>query len=217
MALSTYTDLTAAVAGWLHSSSATTADLIRMAEEAISADLVGCALMMRTTSPITLAPAATSLDLPDDAFRVLSAKVVGQYEPMAICDGATLLAKEAASGTPRACAVIGGNDAGMLALGVWPAPSASCDVVVTYSAAVPALDDTVQTTNFVLTRAPSLYLYASLLAGAQFLVDDERVPRWAAAYEAALGRFKAAGWQGDVSLHTDVPMTRAGFDINSGV
>ena len=44
------------------------------------------------------------------------------------------------------------------------------------------------TTNDILTRAPDLYLYGTLLAAAPFLMNDERIPTWEKLYTSARDR-----------------------------
>lgn len=48
-----------------------------------------------------------------------------------------------------------------------------------------ALSDTV-TTNWLLTEAPDVYLYASLIESAPYTMDDARLPLWQSMYAAAL-------------------------------
>ena len=42
------------------------------------------------------------------------------------------------------------------------------------------------TTNWLLTYAPDIYLYASMLEAEPFIMNDERVPLWATALEKAI-------------------------------
>ena len=42
------------------------------------------------------------------------------------------------------------------------------------------------TTNWLLTYAPDIYLYASMLEAEPFIMNDERVPLWATALERAI-------------------------------
>ena len=50
-----------------------------------------------------------------------------------------------------------------------------------YFQKVPPLTDT-NLTNWLLTAAPDLYLYAALLESAPFLVDDKRIETWSGLY-----------------------------------
>ncbi len=220
MALTTYTELQTAIAGWLHHETLAAAqvqEFIRLAEEQISADLAQCAFMQVSPSPIALAAAATGFTLPLEANSLVAARLVELDQALTIV-ASNQLKREAtsATGIPCACAVSGSTDAGLLNVAVWPVPTSDHTVQVTYTLSVPALSDS-RAANFVLLRAPSLYLYGSLLAGEAWGVNDPRMPTWQAMYDRALERFRGLGWDGDAMLTTDLPVTSGGaYDINRG-
>ena len=56
-----------------------------------------------------------------------------------------------------------------------------------YFADIPNLSD-VTTSNWLLSKAPDVYLYGSLLHSAPYLVEDARVNVWAQLYGAAVSR-----------------------------
>ena len=217
MALDTYTNLQTAVAAWLHRSDLSTAqvqELIRLAEEQISADLAQCAFMQVSPAAITLS--SSTFTLPVEANSLISARLVELDQPLNIV-GAGELKRGAdnVTGAPCDCAVTGSTDAGLLSVAVWPAPDATYTVQCTYSQSVPALSGS-RAANFVLLRAPSLYLYGALLASEAFVANEPRMPTWQAMYDRALERFRGLGWDGDAMLSTDVPITRAATNIFTG-
>lgn len=57
---------------------------------------------------------------------------------------------------------------------------------IIYYAAVPSLSDGVQE-NWLLSKYPDVYLYATLLESAPYIKDDARVQIWAMAYQNAIG------------------------------
>ena len=63
-------------------------------------------------------------------------------------------------------------------LRVFPAPTESIDYEMYYYAKVPALNDSTQTTNWLIDSHPDAYLYYSLLAAEPYLGSDERIPVW---------------------------------------
>lgn len=63
--------------------------------------------------------------------------------------------------------------------------------IIQYYQKIPALSDSNQT-NWTISNAPDLYLYASLLAATPYIQDDERVPIWMAGYENAREMLNAA-------------------------
>ena len=67
----------------------------------------------------------------------------------------------------------------------YPAPDSSYEVAMQYYARVPALTDT-DTTNWVLTDYPDIYLYGALVHAAPYLNDDQRINIWASLYQSAV-------------------------------
>lgn len=218
MALTTYTELQTAVAAWLHRSdiaSAQVQEFIRLAEEQITADLAQCSFMQVSPSAISLSGSAFTL--PVEANSLISVRLVSLDQPVQIVGAAEL--KRGASnttGAPQICAITGATDAGLLNVAVWPDPDTAYTVQVTYSLSVPALSGS-RAANFVLLRAPSLYLYGALLQSEAFTVNDQRIGTWQVMYDKALERFRGLGWDGDAMLSTDLPITRGrAYDINTG-
>src|SRR3546814_507126 len=56
-----------------------------------------------------------------------------------------------------------------------------------YHKGVPALSD-VETTNWLLTREPGLYLYGALTEASPYVADDARTLLWATQYKAIVDR-----------------------------
>lgn len=221
MALGTFAQLGASIESWLDRDDIPTDDLITLAEEAISADLAKCPVMHVSPSPITLSSGDTSFSLAADAAELLSARLVEldtelEIVPVADLKRGTLSTTQ--TGIPGFCSMSGSGDSGTLTVLVWPIPEDDYTVQVLYAASVPALATGTQDTNFVLTRAPSLYLFGALLAAAPFLGQDPRIATWQVLYDRALSRFVSRNWSGDVRLRTDVPMPMNGgqFNINTG-
>lgn len=68
---------------------------------------------------------------------------------------------------------------------VVPTPDGDYDAELLYYAKIPALSDS-NTTNWLLTESPDIYLYAALVQSAPYLKEDERLPTWAAVYQKLL-------------------------------
>ena len=66
-----------------------------------------------------------------------------------------------------------------------PTPDASYTLQLTYYGSIDALSDS-NTTNFVSTGHPDVYLYGALKHASIFLMEDERVPLFTAQFEKAL-------------------------------
>lgn len=64
-------------------------------------------------------------------------------------------------------------------LEVHPSPDTSYTCEVTYRARITNLSDT-NTTNWLLTNHPDIYLYGSLIAAELYIQNDARLPMWKA-------------------------------------
>ena len=69
-------------------------------------------------------------------------------------------------------------------------PTASYDYVLTYFQSIPALGNAA-TTNWLLTREPSLYLYGALIEASPYIGDDARAATWATQYKVTLQGMQA--------------------------
>jgi hypothetical protein len=83
-----------------------------------------------------------------------------------------------------------------------PAPGDDVEIEMIYYGKVPALSDAA-TTNWLLTKAPDLYLYGSLVHASPFLMDDQRIPTFASMYST---RFEALNDESKTSTHSGGPL-----------
>ena len=67
-----------------------------------------------------------------------------------------------------------------------PSPDAVYTTSMLYYKKITALSGSA-TTNDMLTNNPDVYLYGTLLEAEPFIMNDERVPLWLAAFEKAVG------------------------------
>lgn len=78
-------------------------------------------------------------------------------------------------------------------------PSGTGPVTIIFYAAIPALSEDNQS-NWLLEKAPDLYLYGSLVEAAPFMMDDAGLQKWMTLYRAALNDVqnadKMARWAG---------------------
>lgn len=63
-----------------------------------------------------------------------------------------------------------------------PAPDTAYTAELMYYSRIPALSNT-NTTNWLLTANPDIYLYATLVQTAPYLKEDERITVWAGLYD----------------------------------
>jgi hypothetical protein len=185
MALSTYEDLQAAVLSWTHREGDSTIaaivpDCIRLAEVRMNRVLRVSA--MEADFPTTaLVNGAASLPTGFLAFKevryVGDANYTLQPKPLEWIRAQTTNTGSAASyfaltGSQIVC---------------WPE---SGSIRGTYYTEIPALAD--NSTNWLLTAHPDLYLFAALTELALWMVDDSRIPLWAEKASALLDAVQRA-------------------------
>ena len=83
-----------------------------------------------------------------------------------------------------------------------PTPDSNYSIEWAYYSKPTALSDS-NTSNAILTNHPDLYLYASLLESAPFLMQDERLGTWAELYKEAV---RVANTSDEVGRHSSGPL-----------
>lgn len=186
MAISTYSELKSAVADWLNRSdlSAVIPSFISLAEAQFQRDE-----RLRTRDSVVRATATLDEQyeaLPADYIEMVNFQVNGQ-EPFQRLQFLTLNQMDeykrsfTSPGVPKYYTIVG-NQIEMLPIPASPGYQGE----MVYYAKIPPLSDT-NTTNWLLTKHPDVYLYGTLVQTAPYLKDDERVGTWANLYERALG------------------------------
>ena len=83
-------------------------------------------------------------------------------------------------------------------LELYPTPDATYNIELLYTQKIEALSDS-NTSNWLLSEAPDLYLYAVLLETAIYLRDDERIAAYAGMYQSKLAALNASSKKATVS------------------
>lgn len=184
MAITTYSDLQTTIASWLDRTDLTAyvPDYITLAESKLRKDR-----QVRKIQPrVPLSVGAEAVDVPSDFRQIKSLYHDGPtyYGPIEIV-GESELAEEkrlngADTGVPNRVAFVADQ--------LWfsPEPDATYSLVMTYETKLLALSDT-NTTNWLLTNHPEIYMYAALVESAPFLKDDQRINTWETMLSKALG------------------------------
>ena len=205
MAITTYDELRAGVAGWLARDDLADAvpDFIALAEARINR-------LIRTREMETRATAATTagnayLALPEGFGGVRYVKLTST-DPAAQLRFATPTQIDqmwagSQTGQPRVYAIVG--DSFRLA----PTPDATYTVEIAFSRKVPARSAS-NPSNWLLAAHPDLYLYGALVAAEGYLGNDARLPGWKALLDEALTELENQDamdrWSGGpMAIHTD--------------
>lgn len=178
MAISNYTELQTAVANWLDRDdlSARIPEFIGLCEARFNRSLRIRAMETLDTSVSTVADIKT-IALPTGYVQMRDIHITGdplvqlQYVTPEIMNR---IHAGSVSGRPEVYTIIGEN----IVLG--PTPDAVYSTSMLYYKTFDALSDS-SPTNWVITNAPDVYLYGTLLEAEPFLMNDARVQLWATA------------------------------------
>jgi hypothetical protein len=180
MALSTYANLLTAVAGWLNRTDLTSniPDFIALAEAEFNRRLRTIEMEARATATLT----SDAVAVPTDFIGLRSIKIANtklEYAPPS-----EIYDDETTGGYPTRYTVTDGQFV------FRPAPT-SGTVVIDYFATIPALTVS-NTTNWLMTKHPDLYLFATCAQAEFYLVNDARVPAWKGRTEELIEQINSA-------------------------
>ena len=194
MALSTFTELKAALADWLDRTDLTSqiVDFITLAEAEFNRTL----LVPEREDAVTSSASSATITLPTDFYALRSIYIDSDpkvfLQQMSFAELRTTYSASA-TGKPQNFALQSGNE-----LVLAPSPDATYSLILNYYKTIPALSGSVAT-NWLLTSHPDIYLFGSLAQAGDFLADDPRIPLWrgklsqASAELMRQGHFKAYG------------------------
>lgn len=194
MALTTYAELKTSVGDWLNRSDLTTAipDFISLAEAQIERNLRTRQMIVRSTASLTTEYSA----VPDDFLEAKTFKLDTspptplQFETIDSMDNLSVV--YTSSGKPAYFSVVGNQ------FRFIPTPDTTYTGELTYYAKLSKLSST-NTSNWLLTAAPDIYLYGALMQAAPYLQDDARITVWAALYKNGLEELKLSDDRGSTS------------------
>lgn len=202
MPLSTYAELRASVADWLHRGTSLDAqipDFIRMAELEINRRLKIVAQEVET--PLTCIPGSRFVPQPAD-FGSPVMLWTDEYGPrcdLTMVTAATLPVDDGLSSQPRYWAIDGTNVA------------FNCKADRPYTMRLRYLQNLFLSdaapTNSMFARAPDLYLYGALAQSAPYMADDARLPMWQTKFEALMRSVAVEGTRAlaMAQLQTELP------------
>ena len=188
MAITTYAELKSSIANWLNRDDLTSVipDFISLTEAGINRDLRHYKMVNRVDATLD----SRYVQVPADWLETVRFGITSgtTYRLELISRDDMLEYRQNTSdiaGIPKFYANIGDT------IEVFPTPAAEYQMQLQYYAKTPALSDS-NTTNWLLTDAPDIYLYGSLIQAAPYLNDDARAETWAALYSAAMQSMQKA-------------------------
>ena len=96
---------------------------------------------------------------------------------------------------------------------VAPTPDASYTVQLTYYASIPSLNST-NTTNFISTTWPDIYLYGCLRTASLYLMDDDRAAGFTRLFDKALEELRMAQEAAAFGAGSLIPRRRTYGKVN---
>lgn len=195
MAISNYSELQTAIADFLNRDDLTSMlpTFIAMAEGQLNRDVRHWKMEQRSTADLD----DQYLTLPTDWIETVRI-TVRDTTPYAL----NLMSRDElldrrfsgddVAGKPVYYAHIAGE------IEVYPTPDATYSVELLYRQKIESLSDS-NTTNWLLTEAPDLYLYACLVETCTYLRDDERLASFGALYQSKLDKLNLSSQRSTVS------------------
>lgn len=187
MAISNYSELQTAVAGWLNRSdlSARIPEFIANAEAEFNRTLRLPDMIVVNSSFF-----ATSryTPLPADFLQIERLVLLSgaSRDPLRYIGGdADAEIEDGSPGMPRAYSIRGTS------LELLPVPSQSEQLEMSYWARIPSI--ATEATNFLLSASPDLYLYRSCLEGAMFMQDEKRTTYFQGLYDRVIQQVQETG------------------------
>ena len=189
MAISTFAELKTAIADFLNRDDLTSTipTFIALAEAQINRDIRHYEMENRATAELT----SQYLDRPRDWLETIRLHVTsGGTQVLNLLSRASMADKrqgaEDTTGEPRFyCHAERGFE-------VFPTPDGTYTTELLYYQKITALSDS-NTSNWLLSDHPDVYLYGALIHSAPYLAEDERIGVWAQLYSAATQRVNQAG------------------------
>lgn len=138
------------------------------------------------------------VELPPDFLQALNLQIVGGKTPLryVTLDEADQIKAAQVYTQVIAYSIVDG------AIELVPAPADNVQIEMVYYQQVPALSD-VNTTNWLLSKSPDVYLYGALVHAAPFLMDDQRINTFASFYTQ---RVEALNLDSDRAVHSGSPL-----------
>ena len=198
MAINTYATLVAAIEEWLARDGDTTLsaripDFITLAESKFNRTLFIPQMEKRATADVdTASDEPEFITLPSDfqTMRRVRLNSVAGKPRLEFLTHTQIedyrYGIENVSGQPIYFSIVGSE------MELAPTPNDDYTLEMVYRANVPALTSS-NTTNWLLTLAPDLYLYGALLESSPYLRDDDRIAVWAAGMSSSIEQLNALG------------------------
>lgn len=156
---------------------------------------------LRTRDMVVRAQATSSnefVQLPGDWLEAINLHIIDGQQPLeyVTADRADIIKKRQIYTSPHNYSIMDG------AIEIVPAPSDDIEIEMIYYSQIPSLSDS-NTTNWLLSKSPDVYLYGALSHAAPFLLDDQRMPMFAQIY---IARTQSMIDESEKAMHSGSPL-----------
>lgn len=173
MSITTYAELQSSIADWLLRDDLTSVipTFISLAEAKFNRRIRDYRMVKRATAQVDTAYFAIPSDWQENIRFQLNTSPITTLEYVTPDQAAEEKRLYNSSGRPAFFTMIGDE------FQIVPAPDSTYNAELTYYAKIPALSGS-NTSNWLLTKAPDIYLYGALMEAAPYLDDDARIQVW---------------------------------------
>lgn len=181
MALDTFSGLKSSIADWINRDDLTSVipSFIVLAEATFNRTIRTRDMVQRATASLD----TQYTELPADFLQMINIQL-NTATPMKLSFVSNEQADDlrftyfAAANEPKYYSIVGQT------FEVIPTPGGEYTVEMSYYKKIPALSDS-NTSNWLLTKSPAMYLYGALVQSAPYLRDDDRITTWGTLYKEA--------------------------------
>lgn len=173
MSITTYAELQSSIADWLLRDDLTSVipTFISLAEAKFNRRIRDYRMVKRATAEVDTAYFAIPSDWQENIRFQLNTSPITTLEYVTPDRAAEEKRLYNSSGRPAFFTMIGDE------FQIVPAPDSTYDAELTYYSKIPALSGS-NTSNWLLEKAPDMYLYGALMEAAPYLDDDARIQVW---------------------------------------
>lgn len=181
MSITTYAELQSSIADWLLRDDLTSVipTFISLAEAKFNRRIRDYRMVKRATAEVDTAYFAIPSDWQENIRFQLNTSPITTLEYVTPDQAAEEKRLYNSSGRPAFFTMIGDE------FQIVPAPDSTYDAELTYYSKIPALSGS-NTSNWLLEKAPDIYLYGALMEAAPYLDDDARIQVWGGLLEQSM-------------------------------
>ena len=181
MSITTYSELQSSIADWLLRDDLTSVipTFISLAEAKFNRRIRDYRMVKRSTAEVDTAYFAVPTDWQENIRFQLNTSPITTLEYVTPDQAAEEKRLYNSSGRPAFFTMIGDQ------FQIVPAPDSTYDAELTYYSKIPVLSDS-NTSNWLLEKAPDIYLYGALMEAAPYLDDDARIQVWGGLLEQSM-------------------------------